>query len=655
MKKGLTVVALIAIALMSVTAAQAYAPVIGNIPDVYISDAENNVAQTQDQNIFDYPNAFDFRDFVVDWDDPTTSILWSFAMPGGPKAPGNNLWLVDVNKTKDYTGPNWANPPGPPPPANNRRLTDPTKGIYTASFRATVAPQWPPWPAPPRATPTKATDSRPIIFYAGDGTDHDSRGILVWYVDTSDVPPLAGTTRDYLSSTAQIIIETATYDFASRANDMNTLDSLWTLGFSTAVFAGFSVPTWGSVAVNPLSMWAGTQSPNTLAEIGYFGRYYTPTDLVGAASGIAQDIIPYHSNSLYRLRFKMRTDQANPTLIPGFRLVSHNFLYTQSFERVFSPWAASPLNQAGWGLVASERNQDLYFQLPDAGEANHEAPDFQELVNLSTVPKYDARTMNVAWDILDFNVIAGAISLATGTIYVEEVEVDRFERPKSVPPVLTITQTYDNLVAAGGDFGPVDPDTKATRWTNTKGLTGEVRLHIEGTGLPVDPDRICLLQSDFADPDFAQLVWKTRTNEGVYGYDQGVLYRATYVLNVSAADAAREDWINFRLRSSEETTSLGHVASITRGQQQAPIHMAMVPPLDSDGWGNYYLVWSLPPCPPALVSALGYNPRISMAFDGVNIYDDTQIFAAQDDGGQANLWAIYVEVIPVPQAIRELP
>ena len=82
MKKGLNItLALIAITFLSVTAAMAFAPVIGDFPDIYVGDAEDNVGLTIDQNLFIYPDAFDFRDYVMDWDDPTTTILWSFVLP----------------------------------------------------------------------------------------------------------------------------------------------------------------------------------------------------------------------------------------------------------------------------------------------------------------------------------------------------------------------------------------------------------------------------------------------------------------------------------------------------------------------------------------------------------------------------------------------
>jgi hypothetical protein len=57
--------------------AQAVAPVVSDIPDVVISDSEDNIGGT-DNNYFVFTNAFTFDNYVSDADTPVNTLKWSF-------------------------------------------------------------------------------------------------------------------------------------------------------------------------------------------------------------------------------------------------------------------------------------------------------------------------------------------------------------------------------------------------------------------------------------------------------------------------------------------------------------------------------------------------------------------------------------------------
>lgn len=80
MRKGLVVTLGVVALVFVVTPGFALAPIITCVPDIIISDVEDN-SQTSDANFFIFQDALDLDDLVVDADDPSSTIRWSFLEP----------------------------------------------------------------------------------------------------------------------------------------------------------------------------------------------------------------------------------------------------------------------------------------------------------------------------------------------------------------------------------------------------------------------------------------------------------------------------------------------------------------------------------------------------------------------------------------------
>ncbi len=78
MRKGFSVtLAMVAFALLAIKAS-ALAPVISDLPDIYIGDAENSSAN----NVFVLPDAYNLNDFVSDDLTSASALIWTFSETG---------------------------------------------------------------------------------------------------------------------------------------------------------------------------------------------------------------------------------------------------------------------------------------------------------------------------------------------------------------------------------------------------------------------------------------------------------------------------------------------------------------------------------------------------------------------------------------------
>lgn len=85
MRKSIFYLAAILFCFLGCMEIYSYAPIIGNIPDVWIGDAEDNVGQTIDLNFFRLTGAdldFYFEAYVErypeDEDQSTSNVRWSY-------------------------------------------------------------------------------------------------------------------------------------------------------------------------------------------------------------------------------------------------------------------------------------------------------------------------------------------------------------------------------------------------------------------------------------------------------------------------------------------------------------------------------------------------------------------------------------------------
>ncbi len=176
MKKGLYTGLILSVTLAG--SAFAAAPVISNIPDVIIGDAEDNIGT--DNNFFVFTNAFNFDNFVSDLDTPKSSLQWSFDEGDDNVAP-NTRWFEINGKQAVHLGTSEIASSGntghnPPAPANELRSVS-----QFASFRDIVfSPSGSgPFPAPTEPDKSDHAAGKVVTFYVSDGTNVASKSILV--------------------------------------------------------------------------------------------------------------------------------------------------------------------------------------------------------------------------------------------------------------------------------------------------------------------------------------------------------------------------------------------------------------------------------------------------------------------------------------------
>jgi len=180
MKKGL----LAGLLLTSVTFvganAFAAAPVISNIPDVIIGDAEDNVGT--DNNFFVFTNAFNFDNFVSDLDTPKASLQWSFDEGDDAVAP-NQRWFTINGKQAVHLGSSEIATSGntghnPPAPANELRSVSQFASFRDIIFSPGSGPAQQ-FPAPTEPDKSDHAAGKVVTFYVSDGTNVASKSILV--------------------------------------------------------------------------------------------------------------------------------------------------------------------------------------------------------------------------------------------------------------------------------------------------------------------------------------------------------------------------------------------------------------------------------------------------------------------------------------------
>jgi hypothetical protein len=171
--------------------AQAVAPVVSDIPDVVISDSEDNIGGT-DNNYFVFTNAFQFDNFVTDGDTPVNTLKWSFDEGTDVNGDSSTQYFTINNKNPNAVGDAaiaaaQANPATRLNPANDLRTSP------TASFRDVVLTpgSGPLVSAFPTAAPSVRNAhaaGKVVRLYVSDQTFVVSTDIIVSAVDSDTTP-----------------------------------------------------------------------------------------------------------------------------------------------------------------------------------------------------------------------------------------------------------------------------------------------------------------------------------------------------------------------------------------------------------------------------------------------------------------------------------
>jgi len=292
MHRGLTITLLVvAIAFIGMVGTVfAAAPVIKPMPDVIIGDMED-VAPTGGisvpYDLFVFTSAFNFEDYVTDADTAKDELVWSFtedviSVGGEMSGAVSDAFMINgyvsSDEDQDLTG-------------AGTESYDPMAGFRDIN-------------ASPIGGPNDAgkVSEAFVTFFVTDGTDDDSDTILVKSIDGE---------YDSLSAASSVPVETPAVtvedvvDIALGTGDEGDGDfTSYVMGGNPEVTTGWTF-TSPDVAVTANGIELSTES----GDVYDAGWWTSPLDLAEC-----------DSNYVYRVRYSVYTDQADPELVPNVRL-----------------------------------------------------------------------------------------------------------------------------------------------------------------------------------------------------------------------------------------------------------------------------------------------------------------------------------------------
>ena len=477
MKKGLILtLATLAIALLC-TSSFAYAPIIGNLPDVYIGDAEDNEGQTIDLNFFRFSDAFNFDLYVSghanDEDFATTNVRWSFM--------ADSTGLLKINDVETLTDPtNAINPQdaGLELTGYPNDVTVPTEGreLSNATFYDLVdSPEGsgPPWP-----DPTAGSELNEIItIYASNGTKADSEQIQV-----------VANLDDGIDKISFPVDWEDAQDYGSPATEG------WTKGLGVsdgtyidAVDGAFYIATHSTDAGSVGA--AGDATDNT------YGSWQSP-----------DDDIPFVDGSLYRVKYTIRTNQSDQNSVPNCRL------YVEAIGD--GVLAAAGGGRVGKGIFAPTTAGDdynIYFAPP---------------ANLPA----SVTNIRMKFEVIDFD------AAESGTNYLDEVSVSRKDLP-SIGDAAGTVQSWSAPFSGWSSISLSDPFGTATLGNNSTGMYietpaayttdainyGSWSLGASSSGIAFEADRLYRCVYTLQSPD-QSTIGKIRLINQNQGGDWSAIY-----------------------------------------------------------------------------------------------------------------------------------
>jgi len=258
MRKGLVTLGVVALVL-AVSPSFAEAPLLTCLPDIVISDVEQNSA-TADANLFVFSDAINFDEYVVDPDTSLDQLRWSFIESGGA--------TIEINGIASNPGVNTVEPG-----ADDLRAVAATASFWDVEWTATP--------------PTTAGETKEVFIdmFVSDGTAVSTQTVKVTTVNDTD-----GTGQ----GDAIVPVEVASYDFASGAEG-------WAQFTASGVIAATLAASGGSL---------NATEPATHDNIVY-GAWESPQDpSVGVHAKVG---------CIHRARYQVSSNAASATATPGFR------------------------------------------------------------------------------------------------------------------------------------------------------------------------------------------------------------------------------------------------------------------------------------------------------------------------------------------------
>ncbi len=435
MRKGLVVtLGVVALCIMA-SPGFSLAPVIACIPDIIISDAEQNT-QTLDRNFFVFSQAINLDEMVRD-DDATTkaALRWSFVETN----PGNSILINGIAPLASPT-PDTIKDPG----ASNLRAVS-----NWASFRNRL---WSPVAGTlPFPNPGASSMTSTLQLYVSDGTSYTGQAILVRTVNTA-----AGATNPQLD--AVVPQSQKSYPFTSGSEGWNWFD----------VSPTFPAPTRAATG-GVLSM---TKSAATTAPI-LFGAWESPQN-----PSIA---LKMRWGCILRARYRM-TSSVNGHGCPGIRMQAIWTHVTQSG----STWIPDFLNQDfndRVEVITNTYNVAGAIPFIEGREPGTSGKTYTILYYPQQTDKLMAPTavVYITCGMLDTDTFNEDL----GTLNVDQVDVDGIARPDVGRGTLVTANgfTTTNFTNWVRDVKKLDPSGTTTGLVATKSATNMVITVPEGNKL----------------------------------------------------------------------------------------------------------------------------------------------------------------------------
>jgi len=375
MRKGLVATLGVVALILAVSPGFAVAPVISCVPDIIVSDAENNT-QTDDVNLFVFSNALDLDEYVSDVDTSKSLLRWSFI----ETSPGNS---IEINGIGSNTSGNVRDPG-----AFDIRAVDQFATIRNVLWSPSTGTL-------PFPDPGQASMQSTIELYVSDGTGTDSQSVIITTVNDSTAPYNDGDSGvDALQPKAEV-----SYGFDSGQEGWTWFDSAPDIEAPTHQWQGGSL-----------------QMTETATNVLVWGDWESPKDPAVASHP--------RFGCILRARYQLRSS-VDGAACPGMRLRA----ITAHVENRTIPgtWINDFTNQDFNALTRT-----VYSTLDTMHIPGREPGTAGQTYTLLSWPEQVATLMSTdvvtyfTCDLLDMD----TFDSDAGTLYLDEVDIDGIDRPE---------------------------------------------------------------------------------------------------------------------------------------------------------------------------------------------------------------------------------
>jgi len=432
-------------------------PIIGNIPDIWISDYNENQIAGEDINFFRFSDAFNFDLYVSrlpdDPDQSTTNIRWCFL------AESENL--LTINGINTISDPSQAITPE----LFGKELTGYPNNNQPFPRESSLATFWdildsPPGAGPPWLDPVAGFELDTIItIYCSNGAELDSTQIHVKANDNGppNPPPNYTIWQYYAPAYEGWLPLTDILPPIGHKNLPNPREPFTDI--ADHITSGSSVGIVGSIDKNVYGMW---QSPSTDVE--------------------------YTENSLYIVKYKIRSTQTDVKKVPNCRLFTQ-FIGTGIL-------GVSAGNRIGRGLFAPDPDGEIY-------------PVFVEPPNLAGS---GATHLKFTFELADCDVNE------EGILLLDEVVIDRLPTPSKNLGTLVKSYITPSEFASEG----WEPFVLGSPF-------GDATVGLDSTGLFITTPKTVAAQIGWIDYG----MWQLPASPSTPSFESWKLYRCVYTLQSS--------------------------------------------------------------------------------------------------------------------------